>query len=171
MKIFLLGYMGSGKSYWGRKLSESLRLPVFDLDAEIEKATGSKIKDIFSEKGEPFFRKLEQKQLWDISKNETFVLSCGGGTPCFFDNMDFMNKTGITVWLNTSIPVMVDRLKRKKEKRPLLNGLSDEQLTDFVTEKLEERRPFYERSQLIIDPVDHNINFITEKIRSCTNLI
>lgn len=171
MKIFLLGYMGSGKSYWGRKLSESLSLPLFDLDAEIEKSTGSKIKDIFAEKGEPFFRKLEQKHLLNISKNKTFVLSCGGGTPCFFDNMDFMNKNGMTVWLNAPVPVMVDRLKRKKGKRPLLNGLTDEQLTDFVTEKLEERRPFYEQSQLIIDPVKHHVNSITEKIRSCTNLI
>jgi shikimate kinase len=148
-----------------------LSLPLFDLDAEIEKATESKIKDIFAEKGEPFFRELEQKYLYDISKNEAFVLSCGGGTPCFFDNMDFMNKNGITVWLNAPVPVMVDRLKRKKDKRPLLNGLTNEQLTDFVIEKLEERRPFYNQSQLVIDPVNHNVNSITEKIRSCTNLI
>lgn len=171
MKIFLLGFMGSGKSHWARKLSKSLGLPLWDLDIEIEKEMGFTIAEIFTHKGEDHFRELERDHLHHIVNKTSFMLSCGGGTPCFFDNMKFMNENGLTVWLDAPVQVMANRLKRKKHKRPLLKGLDDDQLTAFVTQRLEERRSFYEQSQLIIDPVKYTVTSLTEKIRSCTNLI
>ncbi len=171
MRIFLLGFMGSGKTHWGKKLSHALDIPWVDLDAEISEKENMSIPEIFKRRGESHFRQLESRYLRTLSQNDPLLLSCGGGTPCYSDNMMFMNKAGVTVWLNVPDEIMVCRLKRKRNSRPLLKGLSDKQLTAFVKQKMEERSSFYSQAQLIVNPVKYNLNTLTEKIRSCTNLI
>ncbi len=171
MKIFLLGFMGSGKSYWGKKLSTSLDLPCFDLDKEIEKNEGLSIAAIFEAYGEAKFRQLEAQYLRLLAEKEALLLSCGGGTPCFSENMQFMNNNGTTLWLDVPVAVMVTRLKRNKNKRPLIKNLSDSELRLFVEEKLKERRAYYEQAQLIVNPIKFDITSLTQKIKSCTNLI
>ncbi|MBO9151397.1 shikimate kinase [Chitinophaga sp. GCM10012297] len=151
MRIFLLGFMGAGKSYWGKQLASHWNLPYFDLDDVIVEREGMAVAEIFAEKGETYFREQEGRILRELAlDNDTFLIACGGGTPCFSDTMDFMNQHGITIWLNPSVPVMVERLQRKQAKRPLIQDLSAEELTAFTEKKLAERQPFYEQSQVII---------------------
>lgn len=162
--------MGSGKTYWGRKLSDALHLPLTDLDAKIVSEERMTIADIFARKGEVYFRKLERDKLREAAREELFVLSCGGGAPCFFDNMEVMNERGLTIWLDTPVPVIVERLKRWRQERPLVSELDDSALTGWVEQKLEERRPFYSQAGLILDPEDYDLASFIEKIRSCKNL-
>lgn len=171
MRIFLLGFMGSGKSYWGRKLSASLELPLFDLDDEIVKQEGKSIAVIFEQQGETAFRRLEDRYLRTLAQQDNFLISCGGGTPCYSDNMSFMNKNGLTVWLDVPVDVMVNRLKRNKNKRPLLKELVDNELEQFIKNKLEERTGFYKQAQLIVNPIKYDLQSLTQKIKSCTNRI
>lgn len=146
--------MGAGKTYWGKQLAEHWGLPYYDLDEVIVAEEEMAVSDIFATKGEDYFRERESALLRELGKQDRFLISCGGGTPCFQDNMDFMNENGITIWLNPSVPVMVERLQRKKYKRPLIQDLADEDLTAFIEKKLAERQPFYQQSQHIIDS-DH----------------
>lgn len=171
MKIFLIGFMGSGKSYWARHLAESLQLPLLDMDEEIEKETGLSIAEIFSQRGEIYFRSLEHEMLKEFIDDDEILLSCGGGLPCFNDNMALMNQSGLTIWLDPPVEVMVERLKRKKYKRPLLKDLNDEQLLEFVNIKLAERTAFYSQAKLIINPLDYSVESLTQKIISCKELI
>lgn len=154
--------MGAGKSYWGKQLSEHWQLPYYDLDEVIMSEEEMPVSDIFATKGEDYFRERESMLLKQLSKQDNFLIACGGGTPCFQDNMDFMNENGTTIWLNPSIPVMVERLQRKKLKRPLIQDLPDEDLVAFVEKKLAERQPFYQQSKHIIDS-DHISLDIFEK--------
>jgi len=143
--------MGAGKSYWGKQLAIHWNLPYFDLDEVIVEREGMPVADIFNEKGEDYFRKVEGKVLRELAAdNDSFLISCGGGTPCFSDTMDFMNGHGTTIWLNPSVQVMVERLQRKQYKRPLIQDLGTEELMSFTEKKLAERQPFYEQSQIII---------------------
>ncbi len=143
--------MGAGKSYWGKQLAIHWNLPYFDLDEVIVEREGMPVADIFNEKGEDYFRKVEGKVLRELAAdNDSFLISCGGGTPCFSDTMDFMNEAGTTIWLNPSVEVMVERLQRKQYKRPLIQDLGTEELMSFTEKKLAERQPFYEQSQIII---------------------
>ncbi|WP_298738921.1 shikimate kinase [uncultured Chitinophaga sp.] len=154
MKIFLIGFMGAGKTYWGKQLAEHWNLPYYDLDEVIVAEEEMAVSDIFATKGEDYFRERESAILRGLVLQDSFLISCGGGTPCFQDNMDFMNENGITIWLNPSVPIMVERLQRKKYKRPLIQDLADEDLTAFIEKKMAERLPFYQQSQYIIDS-DH----------------
>ena len=150
MRIFLIGFMGSGKSYTGKRLAAALGYDFYDLDALIEAQEGCKIAAIFEEKGEARFRELEQQTLHRTADWEDVVISCGGGTPCFYDNMEWMSARGITIWLDPAVETVLSRLQRKPHKRPLLAGLETEaQWMEFIERKLEERRPFYEKAQLM----------------------
>ena len=143
MKIFLLGMMGTGKSYWTKKLSKKLKTGGYDLDFLIESHEERTIAEIFAEEGEDYFRKTEAKILRWFGEKKIFVLALGGGTPCFHENMDWMNKHGITIWVDEPIDTLVERLKPEKDHRPLIKDLSDEQLGIFLTNKLTERAAFY----------------------------
>jgi shikimate kinase len=167
MKLFLLGFMGSGKTYWGRKLSRALKLPLFDLDEQIAAAEGMTIAEILTHKGEAYFRELEREALRAASAGKRFVVSCGGGAPCFFDNMEVMNESGLTIWLDAPVSVMVERLKRRRHERPLIRELDDTALTAYVKQKLEERRPFYSQARLALNPEHYDLSSLTEKIKSC----
>lgn len=150
MRIFLIGFMGSGKSYTGKRLAAALGYDSYDLDALIEAQEDCKIAAIFEEKGEARFREIEQQTLHRTADSEDVVISCGGGTPCFFDNMEWMNARGVTIWLDPAVETVLSRLQRKPHKRPLLAGLDTEaQWMEFIERKLEERRPFYEKAQLM----------------------
>jgi shikimate kinase len=164
MVIFLVGFMGSGKNWWGSALAERLNIPFADLDKEIELSTGMEIVSIFEEKGEAFFRDKETQVLKSLyehlagkftsfnarDKFATAIIATGGGTPCFGENMQWMNQHGLTVWLNPSIAELVGRLEKETEKRPLLKGKTVEDLTFYIEKKLAERNPFYNLAKIEI---------------------
>lgn len=145
-KLFLLGMMGSGKTYWAEKLKKKLKIPAYDLDALIEMMEEKTIAELFEEDGEEYFRKAEAKMLRLFAEKKQFILSCGGGTACYNDNMKWMNKNGITVWLDEPAEVLTERLLKEKSLRPLIKNLDDSALKAFLTTKLQERKPFYNQA-------------------------
>lgn len=145
-KIFLLGMMGTGKTYWSQRLSKMTGLDWIDLDQEIEKITSLSIKEIFSSQGEPYFREKEREALHMLSGYPRLIIATGGGTPCFYDNMEWMNNHGITIWIDEDVDTLVGRLQKEKAHRPLIRHLSDEGLHDFLDEKLRQRAPYYGRA-------------------------
>ena len=150
-RIFLIGYMGSGKSTLGRAFAKATGLAFVDLDSFIEERMHSTVRELFAERGEDSFRKLEMKILHEVSEFEDVVIACGGGTPCFYDNMDFMNSCGTTVFLDVSIERLFERLKVGRVTRPLLANKTDEELVQFIAEGVAGRVPFYSKAQLRID--------------------
>ena len=149
MNIFIIGYMASGKTTFGSALANKLEIPFIDLDQYIEEKMGMTIAQIFEQKGESEFRALEKEMLHSL-ENETqhAVIACGGGTPCHFDNMDFINNNGISVFLETSTPVLISRLQGENSKRPLVAGKSDEEIAQKVLSQLCERLPYYLQAKL-----------------------
>lgn len=156
--IFLIGYMGSGKTTLAKKLASKLELPFIDTDDEIVKEIGMSITEYFQLHGEEKFRELERKQLLKTAQQNAIV-STGGGSPCFFDNMQWMNENGISVYLQMSPKSLFDRLSQSKpNKRPILIGKTEEELFNFITKKLTEREPFYQQAHLIIDHINTPID-------------
>lgn len=152
MKIFLIGFMGSGKTHWGIQLSEKLNIPFFDLDDKITQFASKAINDIFAEEGEEFFRQTEKDVLHMITDNhDTFVMATGGGTPCYFNNIDFMNRHGTTVWISAPIDTLFERLIKERSSRPLLKNLSDQQLKTYIIKKFSDRKIYYEQAGIIVD--------------------
>lgn len=151
--IFLIGYMGSGKTTMGRSLSRFMNKEFIDLDLYIEARFRHSIKEIFAERGEEGFRKIERNMLHEVAEFEDVIVACGGGTPCHFDNMDYMNERGITVLLQASHEALMRRLTipTAKSKRPIIANKSDEELSQFITEAIEARAPFYNRAVLHFD--------------------
>src|SRR3954463_9563111 len=145
-KIFLVGMMGSGKTYWAEKLKKKLKVPAYDLDALIEMMEEKTVQEIFAEDGEEYFRKAEAKMLRLFAEKKQFILSCGGGTACYNDNMKWMNKQGITIWIDEPVEILSQRLSQEKAHRPLIKDLDDAGLEQFLEKKLLERAPFYEQS-------------------------
>lgn len=149
MKLFIIGYMASGKTTFGKSLAEKLDTTFIDLDEYIEKEQNRSISQIFEEEGEEGFRKIEKEMLKKAVEEEPdVVMACGGGTPCFFDNMEFLNGNGITVFLETSIPVLISRLQEENEKRPLVRGKSDDEIREKVLTQLCDRLPHYMEAKL-----------------------
>lgn len=151
MKIFLIGYMGCGKSTVGKILSQLLNFGFIDFDRYIENATGKTISHIFENEGEEKFRELEKKYLEEICSLNNVVISLGGGTPCFFNNIDRINKHGISVYLEMSVDSLVKRLSKAKRKRPLIQGMNSVDLKYFIEANLEKRKPVYTQAHHIID--------------------
>lgn len=157
--------MGSGKSYWGQRLAKRLILPFVDLDKKIEDAEGKNIADIFAEQGEAEFRKLEQKYLRESDFHAPHILATGGGTPCFFDNMDWMQANGITVYLKTPIAVLAARLKAEMSSRPLLASVHETDLSEHIRQLLELREPVYSKAQIIVEPSGDSDSFLEYLIK------
>lgn len=160
--------MGSGKTTIGKQLSKKLFVPFFDLDHYIESREGASISDIFKEKGEIYFRKIEHLYLKEfLSEKDSYVLSLGGGTPCYAGNMDvILSNTNVTsCYLQASIPTLKERISKNKTKRPLVASLSEEKLTEFIAKHLFERRSYYEQAQhsVIVDKKD--IDTVVAEIR------
>ena len=151
MRIFLIGFMGSGKTHWGNRIAEKLQIPFYDLDAVIVQAEGMSIAEIFSIKGEEYFRYMEKQTMEDlVLREENFVLSAGGGTPCFFNNIEFMKRNGRVLWLNTSLEVLNQRLLKEKKMRPLLRNIDEAGLRAYIIRKLSERKMYYEQADMMV---------------------
>jgi shikimate kinase len=166
MVIYLTGFMGSGKTTLGRKLAGLTGLRFIDTDNEIETSEGRSIAAIFSEEGEKYFRKFEYSVLRSLNKEGGAIIATGGGTPCHADNMDYMNATGITVYLKMSPKALASRLPQAGSSRPLIDKLEGEALLRFIEEKISEREPYYLRSQIVFDGIDADPRALLEEIRS-----
>ena len=150
-RIYLLGYMGSGKSFSGKRLAQQLDRPFIDLDDYIEEVDGRRIPDIFEESGEAFFRQLEAETLRKTAAWQGYVISCGGGTPCFHDNMAWIKNNGLSIYLKAPSQWLAERLLPEMEHRPLIKDLLPEMLPAFIQDKLTQREPFYLQADLIFD--------------------
>lgn len=146
--IFLIGYMGCGKSTMGRAVSALTGVPFIDLDNYIEQRFHITVKEIFAQRGEDGFRDVERRMLQEVADFEDVIVACGGGTPCFFDNMEYMNTHGTTVFLNTPIDRLHSRLMRGRHKRPLIADKDDEELMTFIKEALAKRMDHYSKAQI-----------------------
>lgn len=150
-RVYLIGYMGCGKTTIGKRLAKSLGWGVIDMDSRIENRYRKTIPDIFASEGEESFRKKERFILEELSALENVVVSTGGGAPCFFDNIDVMNSSGLCVYIRMTPEALAARLKNAKANRPLLKDKTEEELTNFIKEQLEKRRAFYEQARYVID--------------------
>ena len=150
-RIILVGYMGSGKTTVGKALSKETGLMFYDLDWYIESRMRKSVSQIFAERGEAAFRRMEYNMLHEVAEFEDVVISCGGGTPCFFDNMDYLNRQGDVVYLKATPEVLYRHLLMAKVERPLLKDKSPEELTAYITGHLAEREPFYARARYTLD--------------------
>lgn len=151
MKIVLLGYMGSGKSSIGKLLATKLAIDFVDLDKLIEQKERMTINEIFTKRGEVYFRKREHLYLCEVlSNNQDLIIAVGGGTPCYGNNIEIINNASFSVYLKASIETIVNRLKSEKYKRPLIAHLKDEDLPEFIGKHLFERIPFYVQSNIEI---------------------
>lgn len=167
MTLFLVGYMGSGKSVIGSKLAEVLDYEFIDLDRFIEREEGESIKNIFQKQGEIYFRKIENKYLKEVINLDNTIISLGGGTPCYGNNMNLILNADNTlvVYLKASIQTLVGRLFKEKSKRPLLSHLElESELMEFIGKHLFERAPFYEQSNFVVKTNDLTIDAIVHHI-------
>jgi shikimate kinase len=165
-KVYIIGFMGSGKTTAGKKLAAVLGWPFFDLDKKIEEIAGKSIPDIFSQDGENYFRTIESEALKTIEYETDAVVSTGGGTPCYSDNMDFMLKTGLTVYLKLNPLQLLSRLSGSKGERPLIKNMGREELLSFIEEKLHSRELWYNRAIIIIEGIDVDIKSLSSIVKS-----
>ena len=169
-RIFLIGYMGAGKTTLGKALARLMNLSYIDTDQYIEKRYHKKISEIFAMEGEERFRDIEHRIIKEISEFEDVVVSTGGGLPCFNDNMAVMNSFGTTVYLETSVEELAARLKVSKGVRPVLKNRSGEQLTEFIKENLDKRRFYYEQAKIRFNAElmydDKDVEILAEKLKS-----
>jgi shikimate kinase len=166
MKIVLLGYMASGKSTIGREISKKLDMKFIDLDDYISKREKRSISEIFKVEGEIYFRRIESLYLGEIlNSKDSFILSLGGGTPCYSNNMELiLNSDASSIYIKASIKTLVSRLIAEKNKRPLVADLEDDKLIEFVAKHLFERRFFYEQASITINTEDKSTEEITTEI-------
>lgn len=150
MTFFLTGFMGSGKTHWGKRWAQAHHFTFIDLDEAIENEEGKLIADIFEQKGEKYFRKIEAAVLRSYAKLTNTIIACGGGTPCFHNNMEWMNEHGITIYLKTTPPEILKRVLLEQDKRPLLKEMNPAELLFFIEQKLKERAPFYDAAKQIL---------------------
>lgn len=159
--------MASGKSYWGNRLSKRTGLPFVDLDNVIETVDARPVPLIFEDSGETYFRELERKTLQNLDMRIPHIVATGGGTPCFFDNMAWMNKTGTTIYLETPVDVLLARLRLDVQIRPLLQGVSEHDLETFLVQHIEQREPWYSQAQVILPYTPDEESFL-DTLVNCT---
>lgn len=172
MIVYLIGFMGSGKTYFGKLISQHMQVPHIDLDEWIVKNSGKSIASIFETEGEENFRQKETialdeiKTKFDPQLDTTInaIVSCGGGAPCFNNNMKWMNSHGITLWLNPSVETLLLRLENEKKDRPLIAALSSEEMKIFIEQKLRERSFFYKQAKLVVSDRDIDIDELIKTI-------
>jgi shikimate kinase len=164
MRVYLVGYMGSGKSTVGRRLAHLTGWLFIDLDKYIEERYCRSVPQIFAIEGEAAFRVKEQKALEEVSEFDNVIVATGGGAPCFFDNMSLMNRTGTTLFLDVAPQVLAGRLAVSKTERPLIKGKTRQELIDFIIRNLEIRRPFYELAHHRITGTEMNAEAILQMI-------
>ena len=165
MIISLIGYMGSGKSHVSKVLSQKLHLKVIDLDQLISVKNNMTVSAIFEKKGELYFRKQEREALLEILETqENIVLSIGGGTPVYYNNMEILNQYTETVFLRTSVKNLTERLLRQKQKRPLIAKINDEDLPEFIAKHLFERNVYYSKAKYTVDTDGKDVEKIVAEI-------
>ena len=151
IRVILIGFMGAGKTTVGKALGKALGVTFYDLDWYIETRMRKTVKQIFDEQGEEGFRKIEYNMLHEVAEFENVVISCGGGTPCFYDNMDYLNQQGDTIYLKASPEVLYKHLKMAKGVRPLLLNKTPEEVQVYIREELSRREQFYGKAKHILD--------------------
>ena len=154
LRVIFIGYMGIGKTTFGRALAKSLNLTFYDLDWYIASRRRKTITEIFEEEGAEAFRDIERNMLHEVAEFEDVVISCGGGTPCFYDNMEYMNQQAVTIYLKADLDFILNHLQDSKNQRPLLKGKTEAELRDFVSEQLPEREKYYMQAKHIIELSD-----------------
>ena len=151
MIYFLIGFMGSGKTHWGKIWAAKHKIAFIDLDEAVETAERKTVAEIFESKGEPYFRDVEAQILKRFTFLGNTIIACGGGTPCFNDNMEWMNKRGTTIYITCTPEEILRRLQNTQtKKRPLLNKLNQAELLFFIEQKLKERQPFYGQAKVVL---------------------
>ena len=150
-RIIIIGYMGAGKTTVGKALAKDMGLTFYDLDWYIESRMHKTVKQIFDEQGEEGFRRIERNMLHEVAEFEDVIISCGGGTPCFFDNIDYMNSQGTTFYLKATPDVLYKHLKMGKTVRPLLLNKTPDEVKTFIEAQLKQREPFYAKAKHIVD--------------------
>ena len=151
MKITLLGYMGCGKTQVGRELARQLQCAHLDLDAQIEARAQCSVRELFARKSERHFRALEHSVLGEFLEQPNAILSLGGGTPAYYDNMERIRQKSRSIYLRIPVRDLTERLRRVKSQRPLIAELKDEDLSAFIAKHLFERAPYYKRAEHIVD--------------------
>jgi len=164
MRIFLIGFMGAGKTTIGRKLSEDLNLKFIDLDKYIENKIGMTITFIFNKMGEKKFRLIEKECLIELSKEENVIIATGGGTPCFYNNMQKILDCGISIYLKTEIEYLLKRLEKDKNGRPLIQNKSISEIETYLKNQLPKRDNFYKQADYTLDAKDISVEIIRKKI-------
>ena len=164
MLFFLNGFMGSGKTHWGKIWAADYKIGFIDLDEEIEIVERKSVVDIFESKGEAYFRTREAAVLRDCVTLPTTIVACGGGTPCFHNNMQWMNEHGISVYFNCNSNEILRRLLKGQQQRPLIKKLNHAELLFFIEKKLKERETFYNQSNIILDCADITELTFEEKV-------
>jgi shikimate kinase len=159
-RVYITGFMGCGKTTAGKKLASELGWKFIDLDHEIERRENRPVKMIFSDSGEEYFRKAESSALQGLEIVSDSIISTGGGTPCFNENLQFMHDTGVVIYLRMTPGQLKNRLAEKKGQRPLLKDLAESELTDYISGKLREREPFYLQANLVIDGPDPDLRLL-----------
>ncbi len=152
--------MGSGKTYWGKIWAKTMQMNFIDLDAEIEAIEGKSVAQIFETQGENYFREKESQILRELKVDSDSIIACGGGTPCFNDNISWMNKNGKTIWLKTDVSAILQRVLQEQNKRPLLKKMNEAEILFFIEQKLKEREPFYKQANIVLNTKDINENTI-----------
>ena len=166
MKIFLIGYMGSGKSTAGKKLAAKLGMDFIDTDDCIEKEQGRGISEVFEKEGEEKFREQERDYLQKLMEKDNMLIATGGGTPCFFNNMDVMNANGISVYFKMSVDSLANRLMNAKKKRPLIQDMNEAELHDFINTNLENREPFYNKAHFKVKAKDLDVDGLADFLKT-----
>ncbi|MEO6490204.1 MAG: shikimate kinase [Ferruginibacter sp.] len=164
MRIFLLGFMGSGKSRWGKIWADELHIDFCDIDALIEKKEQLSVVDIFEKKGEDHFRIIEASILREQTGKEDIIIACGGGSPCFYNNIQWMNEQGTTVYLQAKPDFLLKNIMDEKEKRPMVKNLNEAELIFFIEQKLKEREPFYSQASLRVNAEELDVNSLSSII-------
>ena len=163
--IFLIGFMGSGKTHWGKIWATQMGLAFYDLDEIVATKQGKTIAAIFEKEGESFFRELETAALHNFAEKQNCIVACGGGAACFNNNMEWMNKQGITIYLSATVQFIFNHVIAEKNKRPLIKKLNEAELLFFIEQKLKEREAFYNQAKFIL-----SVDELNEKSLSTLNL-
>ncbi len=166
MKVYLIGFMASGKTTIGLELAKILNVEFFDLDTYIEQKYNKTIKQIFEQKGEDHFRIIENEALHEVASIEgDTIIAAGGGTSCFYNSIDFMNKTGLTIYLKAEVTELLARLIESKTERPLLWGKTQQELNDYILRVLDERKKYYEKAKITIESSSINVPQLAQTIK------
>ncbi|HLN53708.1 MAG TPA: shikimate kinase [Lentimicrobium sp.] len=162
--VFLIGYMGSGKSTAGKKLANRLKFDFVDVDAAIEQMTGKPVAKIFSDEGEDQFRQLEHSIIKSLTARKNVVIATGGGAPCFFDNIQLMNSKGVTVYLKMAPGALAKRIIESKSERPLLKYVANEDLPAYINIHLQQREVYYKRAEIVVDGENLKIDELSQLV-------